>query len=115
LVTYKFSKSDRLLTKLDFDSLRIGSKKLGFSSLLVFYKANNLTKSRLGISVSKKVGKAHDRNYIKRITREQFRNSQLRNLSFDMIVVYKGGLCKRDNWHFLCRSDLNKLFESNHL
>jgi ribonuclease P protein component len=115
LPSEKFSKSDRLLTKLDFNSLRVDSTKLGFPTFLVFYKTNTLPHARLGISVSKKVGKAHDRNFIKRTTREFFRRSNYRFQSVDLIIVFKHGLCKRDNWRNSCQFNLNKLFESNHL
>jgi len=48
--------------------------------------------SRLGLVVSRKVGKAHDRNRVKRLIREYFR---LRRQRFrepvDLVVVAKAG------------------------
>ena len=42
--------------------------------LIVYVAANNLAWSRLGISVSKRVGKAVQRNYVRRRIREAFRS-----------------------------------------
>ncbi len=48
----------------------------------------NLNHSRLGIAVSKKVGKSHERNRIKRIIREHFRvHSTIKDRPVDFIVV----------------------------
>lgn len=45
---------------------------------------------KLGITASKKVGKAHDRNRYKRLAREAFRLSELRQLKgYDVVLVIK--------------------------
>jgi ribonuclease P protein component len=45
---------------------------------------------RIGITVSKKVGRAHQRNRIKRLIREAFRQSAVRHMSgFDLVVIAK--------------------------
>ena len=44
--------------------------------------------SRIGLAVSKKVGKANKRNLIKRILREEFRvNINTKSISYDILVV----------------------------
>jgi ribonuclease P protein component len=42
---------------------------------------------RIGISASRKVGKAHDRNLYKRIIREHFRCSEIKHISYDILFV----------------------------
>jgi ribonuclease P protein component len=51
--------------------------------------------SRLGLVVSKKVGKAHDRNRVKRLVREYFRTHRNDLVSrIDLVVVAKPGSAK---------------------
>ena len=73
---YSFPKSQHVRRQLDFT--RIYSVKTAYNNgvLLVYAARNDLGYQRLGLSVSKKVGKAHARNRWKRIIREAFRLQQ---------------------------------------
>ncbi len=82
-----FEKNSRLLSAFDFSNLKIDSYVFKKPTLIIYYKKNSLNKSRLGLSVSKKVGNSPIRNRFKRILRDQFRNSNIRNLEFDILVV----------------------------
>lgn len=54
----------------------------------VFYVAkNNLGVNRLGITVSKSIGKAHDRNRAKRLIREAYRHSLMKNAKFGHNII----------------------------
>lgn len=61
------------------------------NSLLVLYlRENNLEISRLGVSISKKVGKAHVRNKIKRQIKEIIRlNEDKIKLGYDLVFVVR--------------------------
>ena len=88
-----YNKNFRLLSASDFSRLKTNSQNFKSSTFIVYFRSNSdleLNHARLGISVSKKVGKAHERNRFKRLIREKFRLSPMRNLSFDfMVVVHK--------------------------
>ena len=73
---YSFPKSQHVRRQLDFT--RIYRVKMAYNNgvLLVYAARNDLGYPRLGLSVSKKVGKAHARNRWKRIIREAFRLQQ---------------------------------------
>lgn len=60
------------------------------SPYLRLYSKNsrlNLNEARLGLSVSKKSGNAVQRNIIKRIVRDCFINSDVRDLGSDILII----------------------------
>ena len=73
---FSFTKSSRLLKKKDFKSLLQKANCFTGTHLLFFWKerASSCSKgARLGITVTKKFGKAVQRNRFKRLVREAFR------------------------------------------
>ncbi len=62
-----------------------------FPSVVVYSKANGLPYNRLGITVSKKIGKAVVRNRAKRRLREVYRINSANILQgFDFVLVARG-------------------------
>jgi ribonuclease P protein component len=70
---FGFSKADRLLKRSEFIELSKFGKKIQNKQFIVMYSPSRVNRTRLGITVSKRVGKAAERNRIKRHTREFFR------------------------------------------
>lgn len=71
-VGQSFPKSIRILSRKHFQKVSTeGIRLCGKVLFLQFFRIGNRT--RLGITVSKKYGKAHDRNRFKRLVREVFR------------------------------------------
>lgn len=87
MADFKFEKKFRLLSAKDFEELKSGSSSYKKASVIIYYKKNSYNLSRIGISASKKLGKAHDRNRIKRLIREHFRLSPYKYLGFDILFV----------------------------
>jgi ribonuclease P protein component len=82
-----FEKKFRLLSASDFSALKVDSLSYKRPSLIIYYKKNSFNQSRIGISVPKKIGKAHDRNRLKRLIREYFRQSPYKFLGADILFV----------------------------
>lgn len=84
-----FSKESRLLNSQDFNYLRQGALVLNTPFLRFYYKKSPFDgpTSRLGLSVSRKVGNAVQRNIVKRTLRECFRLSDIREGSQDILIV----------------------------
>jgi len=70
---FGFSKYDRLLKRSQFIELSKCGKKIQNKQFILIYSPSRVNRTRLGITVSKKVGNAAERNRIKRQTREFFR------------------------------------------
>ncbi len=87
-----FPKDSRLLSKEDYSFVREGAKLSSTSLIRIFYKPTRLnsSKTRLGMSISKKVGRANVRNKVKRILREEFRRSDFRELGLDCHLIVNG-------------------------
>ena len=81
----KLPKTNRLLKWKNF---HFKGKIFKKSAIKVSYKNNCLGHPRLGIVVSKRISKsAVIRNKIKRILRESFRTSMIRNENLDIVLI----------------------------
>ena len=90
---FGFPKSMHLRKRGDFDRV-FGSKHSQADRVLVLYgMANGLNVSRLGLVVSKKLGKANRRNRWKRLIREVFRLEQHSlPIPMDLVVIPRQGV-----------------------
>jgi ribonuclease P protein component len=91
-VKYPFSKSQRLRNRRDFQAARENGIKKQTPHFIIFLYPKNGGSSRLGLTVSRKVGGAVRRNRVKRLVREVFRlNYRLLGSSNDISVIAKRG------------------------
>ncbi len=82
-----FKKTERILKRKDFSAVYAGGKRFYSSSFVVIVRGHAQLR-RIGVVVSKRVGKAHRRNRIKRLLREFYRlNSSLFPTGMDIIVI----------------------------
>jgi ribonuclease P protein component len=70
----KFPKAARLLKRESFIQMQKGSLRSQGNWMTLHYRKGDFPSTRLGITVSKKFGKAHDRNRFKRRVREAIRH-----------------------------------------
>ena len=85
-----FPKRLRLRKRWQFSSTQRKGNRYHTSSLIAYFSPNRNRPIRLGITVSRKVGKAYQRNRIKRLIREAFRTSDLRHQNgFNLVVIAK--------------------------
>ena len=90
---YSFDKKSRLLNKAAFDYVFSEAKKTTTKEFIILYRENNIGHARLGLAIAKKkVLKAHDRNYIKRLFRESFRINSLP--AVDIVILAKINIFK---------------------
>ena len=88
----RFRADDRIKRRADFVRLQGQGRRRSTKHFVVVWRANELGHNRLGVAVSRKVGKAVQRNRVKRVLREVFR----RNRSFfpdssDVLIIARRG------------------------
>lgn len=72
--------------------------RAGTPQITILGRLNSLGHPRIGLTVAKKhVKRAHERNRIKRLTRESFRLRQHSLPAMDFVVVGKKGIAELDN------------------
>ncbi|MDN3508830.1 MAG: ribonuclease P protein component [Candidatus Neptunochlamydia sp.] len=72
-MSFKLSRFQRLLNRHDFRAVYQKGRRFVGKRLVLFYLTDFFSHPRLGITITKKWGKSHDRNRFKRISREAFR------------------------------------------
>lgn len=93
-----FTKINRLTQRTEFLHVAKNGQRFGNRYFTAYVCQNRFNTCRLGITVSRKVGKATERNRIKRIVRECFRqNRQLFNEYWDINLIAKKGLADISN------------------
>ncbi|MFW2390451.1 MAG: ribonuclease P protein component [Polyangiales bacterium] len=90
--TQRFQSRDRLKKRYEFKQTQLSGRRIHTPHFLIVVHPNALQNSRLGITVTKKVGNAVQRNRIKRVVREVFRrNRSLFPPSQDLVFIAKRG------------------------
>ena len=98
MVKLAFPRELRLLTPSQFTFVFQQPQRAGTPQITILGRQNSLGHPRIGLTVAKKnVKRAHERNRIKRLTRESFRLRQHELPSMDFVVVAKKGVADLDN------------------
>ena len=121
MTLYGFSTDVRIRCAADYKSVFDGALfKVHQPHFLFLAKNSEQHSSRLGIVVAKKkVRRAHERNRIKRLTRESFRLNQHNMDDIDIVVMPKQGIESVSNAELFQQlqfawSKLHRLVEKHH-
>jgi ribonuclease P protein component len=94
----RLSPQDRLRKRFEFGRARDQGRRVHTQSFVLLLRPNQLDRSRLGLTISHKVGNAVRRNRIKRLLREVFRQHRaLFPAAADIVVIAKAG-CTPDSF-----------------
>ena len=109
---FSFAKADRILKRSEFIQLSQTGKKIQNRYFIVVFSPGQFERSRLGVTVTKKVGCSVRRNRIKRLSREYFRlNRDHLKGNWDINIIAKKEANKLQRYRFFASLDdiLNKI------
>ncbi len=86
-----FDKSVRLRKRADYTTLAKNCKKLVLANFIILKAETEFSFSRLGVTVSRKVGNSVCRNRIKRLIREFFRSNKDLFTPADYNIIARSG------------------------
>jgi len=87
---FSFTKADRILKRGEYLALSKSGEKVQNTEFIAYFLPARHSHSRLGVTVTKKVGQAVERNRIKRIVREFFRiNRHCLSGRWDINIIAK--------------------------
>ena len=93
-----FARHQRLLKPADFKHVFARPVRLSNHNVTILARENKLNHARLGLAISKKqLRRAVDRNRIKRLVRESFRQQQEQLAGFDCVVMVRSSVTTLSN------------------
>jgi ribonuclease P protein component len=110
LILNRFKKTDRILKRSDFLAVSLKGSKVYNKYFILIHLPNEHKNNRLGITVTKRVGKSVERNKIKRYCREFFRLNRCtipENIDIN-IIVKKNALALDSERMFLALENIFK-------
>lgn len=106
---FGFGREKRLTQADEFTKVFKEARRKSDGLLTLLYRENSLSHPRLGLAIAKKsLPRAHDRNRIKRLIREQFRLHQNELANVDMVLMCRPAIKTADNPTVI--KALNRLF-----
>lgn len=93
MTSHRFPKEARIRKRRDFLRIQNRGHRLWGRQFIAYVRPSPTPRSRLGITVSRKVGGAVQRNRIKRWVREAFRTQpELFSRPIDIVLIAKRGI-----------------------
>ena len=90
LLRFSFTKADRILKRSEFIALSKLGRRVQNTDFIAYFLPAQHHQSRLGVTVTKKVGQAVERNRIERLVREYFRlNRHCLSGKWDISIIAK--------------------------
>jgi len=87
---FSLTKADRILRRREYIALSKSGRRIQNDHFIAYFIADPQGRSRIGVTVTKKIGRAVKRNRIKRLVREFFRLNRHRlSGKWDISIIAK--------------------------
>jgi ribonuclease P protein component len=97
--SFSFSNNEKILNRADFVKLNRSGKRLYTKHFTLIINENGQGVTRLGVTVTRKMGNAVRRNRVKRLIREFFRlNKKQLPQGHDIVIIAKKDIGYLDLW-----------------
>ena len=94
----RFARHQRLLKPAEFKHVFAQPVRLSNNNMTILARENKLNHARLGLAISKKqLRRAVDRNRVKRLVRESFRQRQEMLPGYDCVVMVRNSVSTLSN------------------
>jgi ribonuclease P protein component len=108
---FRFSRANRLRSKHDFQSVFAKPRKAVQKHVIALYQPNHTLQARIGIIIAKHVVKlAVQRNRVRRVIRESFRQHKDALKGLDIIILMRSKCTPLDN--NVLREDIDRLWQT---
>jgi len=87
-----FTLADRVRKRSEYQRIYANGQKISSKNLVLFYLENGLERPRMGMTVTRRTGGAVQRNRIKRLLREWFRQSRPELPALDLVINAREGI-----------------------
>jgi ribonuclease P protein component len=87
-----FTASDRIRKRSEYQRVYERGRKISSRSFILFLLENDLRRPRLGITATRRIGNAVQRNRAKRLLREWFRARRRELPAVDLVVNVRKGI-----------------------
>lgn len=111
---WKRKQINMITLKKNFEFKRVMNKGkcINGKFIAMYVFPNKLKKARVGFAISKKAGKAHDRNKIKRLIRENFRILESEfGQSLDIVFLWKNKILADEVDFYMIKEEVLKLIK----
>ncbi len=92
----RFPAASRIRKREDFKLIYAKGKKINSDSFTLFVLGQGIGTGRLGITITKKIGKANIRNRIKRLLREIFRKNRTGLRHLDIVINARPSILQKE-------------------
>ena len=99
---------DMIKKNKDFKYIYGKAKSFANKKLIIYYIKNNQNEVKIGISISKKVGKAVVRNHLRRLIKENLRHINKIKKGYSIIIIARVGADELD-YHSMRKSIIHLL------
>lgn len=107
-------KTTMLKKNYEFKNVLTKGKRISGNFIDIYIKKNNLNENKLGIAISSKIANSVNRNKIKRLIRENYRQVENKiNIGNSFVILWRKNMSIKEANFFNIQRDFDKILEKS--